>query len=445
MTKNIKRSVTLDKSKCIGCTNCIRHCPTRAIRVRGGKAHIINSLCIDCGECIFICAQHAKKPIYDELEDVFDGRYKHTVALPAPSLFAQFNNLDSPEYVIAGLLKMGFDSVFEVAKAAEIVSDYTRKYLQRDDIKKPVITSACPAVVRLIQVRFPDLCDHVLPVLTPVELAAKLAKAEVVKKHGLKPEEVGCVFISPCPAKHTAAKSPVFIDDSGIDAVVSMNTVYMQLVKIMTREYDDDINVESGIIGISWAITGGEASALLNDQYLAADGIENVIDVLDEIEDKKLNYLDFVELNACVGGCVGGVLTVENPFVAKARIKNLRKFMPISKNFYDEDNMIHADIVCTGELQPRPSKTVAADPMTALQRMMEIDEITQTLPGFDCGSCGAPTCETFAEDVVLGFGSISDCLFVEDREKSGLLKARQKRVKKQAKQEEKDFKKQDDE
>ena len=153
MMKSIKRSVTLDKSKCIGCTNCIRHCPTRAIRVRGGKAHIINSLCIDCGECIFICAQHAKKPIYDELEDVFDGRYKHIVALPAPSLFAQFNNLDSPEYVIAGLLKMGFDSVFEVAKAAEIVSDYTRKYLQRDDIKKPVITSACPAVVRLIQVR----------------------------------------------------------------------------------------------------------------------------------------------------------------------------------------------------------------------------------------------------------------------------------------------------
>lgn len=423
MEKNIKRSVTLDKTKCIGCTNCIRHCPTRAIRVRGGKASIIDSRCIDCGECIRICSQHAKMPIYDEIETVFSSGYKHIVALPAPSLFAQFNNLDTPEYVIAGLLKMGFDSVFEVAKAAEIVSDYTRKYIQREDVKKPVISSACPAVVRLIQVRFPELCDNVLPVLTPVELAARLAKHEVMKKTGLKSDEICCAFISPCPAKNTAAKAPVFIEDSGIDAVISMNKVYMQLVKIMTREDIDSINVESGIIGISWAITGGEASALLNDQYLAADGIENVINVLDEIENNGLDYLDFVELNACTGGCVGGVLTVVNPFVAKARIKNLRKFMPISKNFYDINDPVHAKILSENELEAKPF-TLSTDPMTALEKWMKIEEITKSLPGFDCGSCGAPTCQTQAEDIVLGYGRISDCIFYLDREKSGLLKAR---------------------
>ena len=440
MEKNIRRSVTLDKNKCRGCTNCIRRCPTRAIRVRGGKASIIDSRCIDCGECIFICSHHAKVPIYDELESVFDGRYKHVVAMPAPSLFAQFNNLDSPEYVIAGLLKMGFDSVFEVAKAAEIVSDYTRKYIKRDDIKKPVISSACPAVVRLIQVRFPDLCENVLPILTPVELAAKLAKHEVVKKTGLKPSEIGCVFISPCPAKNTAAKAPVLIEDSGIDAVVSMSKVYMQLVKIMTRDDYDDINVESGIIGISWAITGGEASALLTDQYLAADGIENVIDVLSAIEDEKLNYLDFVELTSCVGGCVGGVLTVENPYVAKARIKNLRKYMPISKNFYQDDDPVHANITADKELKPKPFKSVGSDPLTALERWMQIEEITKSLPGFDCGSCGAPTCETLAEDIVLGFGRISDCIFYLEKEKSGLLKeakVRKKKNKAEAKDEKK--------
>lgn len=427
--KEIKKSVTLDKTKCIGCTNCIRHCPTGAIRVRGGKASIIESRCIDCGECIRICSQHAKIPIYDEMESIFDGRYKHVVALPAPSLFAQFNNLDTPEYVIAGLLKLGFDSVFEVAKAAEIVSDYTRKYIKRDDVPKPVISSACPAVVRLIRVRFPSLCDHVLPVLTPVELAAKLAKHEVMKKTGLKAHEICCAFISPCAAKNTAAKAPVFIDDSGIDAVLSMNKVYMQLVKIMTREDFDDINLESGIIGISWAITGGEASALLNDKYLAADGIENVINVLDEIENNGLDYLDFVELNACTGGCVGGVLTVVNPFVAKARIKNLRKFMPISKNFYDEQNPVHAGILSENPLEPKPFKTLSDDPVTALEKWMEIERIAKSLPGFDCGSCGAPTCQTQAEDIVLGYGRISDCIFYLDREKSGLLKARVRRRK----------------
>ncbi|MGI5824055.1 MAG: [Fe-Fe] hydrogenase large subunit C-terminal domain-containing protein [Bacillota bacterium] len=435
MDKNIRRSVTLDKSKCIGCTNCIRHCPTRAIRVRGGKASIIDSRCIDCGECIRICSQHAKKPMYDEMENIFDGRYKHVVALPAPSLLAQFNNLDSPEYVIAGLLKMGFDSVFEVAKAAEIVSDYTRKYIQRDDIPKPVISSACPAVVRLVRVRYPDLCDHVLPVLTPVELAAKLAKHEVMKKTGLKADEICCAFISPCPAKNTAAKAPVFIDESGIDAVLSMNKVYMQLVKIMTREDFSEINIESGIIGISWAITGGEASALLNDQYLAADGIENVIKVLDEVDNRGLDYLDFIELNACTGGCVGGVLTVVNPFVAKARIKNLRKFMPISKNFYDAGNSVHSEILSENRLEAKPFKSLSDDPMTALEKWMEIEKIAKSLPGFDCGSCGAPTCQTQAEDIVLGYGRISDCIFYLDKEKSGLLKARVRNKKRKHRQE----------
>ena len=32
-------SVRLDEEKCMGCTNCIKRCPTQAIRVRSGKAH----------------------------------------------------------------------------------------------------------------------------------------------------------------------------------------------------------------------------------------------------------------------------------------------------------------------------------------------------------------------------------------------------------------------
>jgi len=48
-------SVTLDEEKCKGCTNCIKRCPAEAIRVRNGKARIIDRLCIDCGECIRAC------------------------------------------------------------------------------------------------------------------------------------------------------------------------------------------------------------------------------------------------------------------------------------------------------------------------------------------------------------------------------------------------------
>lgn len=54
-------SVTLQKSKCMGCTDCIKRCPTEAIRVRSSKAQIIEARCIDCGNCIRICRNGAKQ------------------------------------------------------------------------------------------------------------------------------------------------------------------------------------------------------------------------------------------------------------------------------------------------------------------------------------------------------------------------------------------------
>lgn len=142
-------SVTLDKDKCKGCINCIKRCPTEAIRVRNKKATIISERCIDCGECIRICPHHAKKPIYDPLEIMDTFRY--TIALPAPTLYVQFNNLDDIDILLKGLLDLGFDEVFEVAKAAEIVSAATRQMMRSNQLKKPVISSACPAVTRLIR------------------------------------------------------------------------------------------------------------------------------------------------------------------------------------------------------------------------------------------------------------------------------------------------------
>ncbi len=176
-------SVTLDKDKCVGCTNCIKRCPTQAIRVRGGKAQIISERCIDCGECVRVCPHHAKKARHDSLSMLENFKWK--VAIPAPALYGQFNHLDDIDVVLTGLLEMGFDQVFEVSRAAEIVSDATRQLLADGKLKKPVISSACPTVVRLIRVRFPDLCEHVLPLKAPMEVAAMLAREAAVQETGL--------------------------------------------------------------------------------------------------------------------------------------------------------------------------------------------------------------------------------------------------------------------
>ena len=156
-------SVTLDVSKCIGCTNCIKRCPTEAIRIRDGHACIDTKRCIDCGECIRICPHKAKKAASDKLEILPQDKFN--IALPAPALYGQFDRLDEVDFVLQGLLDLGFDEVYEVARAAEIVSDYTRRYLRRDNLNKPIISTACPVIGRLISLRYPYLADNLLPIL----------------------------------------------------------------------------------------------------------------------------------------------------------------------------------------------------------------------------------------------------------------------------------------
>lgn len=403
-------SVRLDKERCKGCNNCVKRCPTQAIRVRDGKAKILEDLCIDCGECIRVCPHHAKKAYFTPFSELSNPKYEYRIALPAPSLYCQFSNLDDVDYVLTGLKRIGFDNFFEVSAAAEIISDYTRKYMSRPDVKKPVISGACPAVVRLIETRFHDLTDHILPFIAPVELAAKLARREAKKLTGLPDEKIGVFFISPCPAKVTDAIMHPDLDERLIDGVFSMSEVYVRLVGELNRITEPEPLLGSGILGVSWAISGGEAGGLLNEKYLAADGIENVIKVLEQAEDEKLNDVDFIELNACPAGCVGGVLAVENPFIAEARMKSIRKYMPLSQN---RASALPAELNCELE-QPRRNRAsvkLSEDFSTAMIMMNEIERLTAGLPALDCGACGAPSCAALAEDVVRGKSDINLCVY----------------------------------
>jgi len=405
-------SVRLDKDKCKGCTNCIKRCPTQAIRVRAGKAHIINELCIDCGECIRVCPHHAKYASRDSLSQIID--YKYRIALPAPALYAQFNNLEDATPILRALPLLGFDTVFEVAAAAELVSEVTRRLMKEGTLKKPVISSACPAIVRLIRVCFPDLIDNLLPVNPPVEEAARLAREKAVKETGLRPQEIGVFFISPCPAKITSFKNPLGMGKSNVDGAVGINDIYPVLVKIMEKgdKYDvPSAEQSSGKIGMSWATSGGETSGILNENSLAADGIENCMKILEEVENGALDHIDFIELNACQGGCVGGCLTSENPFIAKSRLMKMRKYAPVSCNTISVEG-IPPHFLKESDIAPCDDVMKLADNVSeAMMRMKRMNELLEVFPGLDCGTCGAPTCRALAEDIVRGFANEDDCVF----------------------------------
>ncbi len=407
--KAYEHSVLLDTQKCTGCTTCLRHCPTEAIRIKGGHAVIDSERCIDCGACIRYCPSKAKRAVCSKLSDM--DRFKYKIALPAPTLYGQFDNLDDVDHVLSGLKKIGFDDVYEVSKAAELVSAYTRLYLQTEGVRKPAISSACPVILRLVALRFPSLSEHIIHMLPPMEIAAKHARERALEAHPeLSPEDIGVCFISPCPAKASYVKGGFAGYKSAIDEVVSISDIYFLLIGKMKKDEEPEMLSESGRIGIGWARSGGEATAIFNEDYLAADGIENVIHVLDQVENGNIPPLEFIELNACTGGCVGGVLTMQNPFIAKARLQSLRRYLPVSQNTLPRDTAyIPAEYLFEDLPEYNPISRLGNTIAESMRIMADIHNLKETLPGIDCGSCGAPTCRAFAEDVVKNLASIDDC------------------------------------
>lgn len=399
-------SVTLDEEKCVGCTNCIKRCPTEAIRVHDGKAKIIAERCIDCGECIRVCPQHAKLAITDPLDSI--KKFRYPVAIPAPTLYGQFKGKYSVDHIINGLLQLGFFRVWEVSRGAEIVTRATREYLSKAKLPTPVISSACPAVVRLIKVRYPELVGHILPLDAPMEVAARLAKEELVKE-GYPLAEVGVFFISPCAAKLTSVKNPLGRNKLHVDGVLAIADIYGSLLNKLNSMGEVSKLRKSGGSGIQWAVTGGETKRLEAGSTLAADGLLNVARVLEDVVTGKLNEVVFIEGLACPSGCVGGPLTVENPYMAKARILALAALEKPGE--LSQDSIPWEDLVWKKQIQPHSVLKLDDDMIQAMKKMEELDGLHKSLPGLDCGSCGAPTCRALAEDIVRGQADEVDCIF----------------------------------
>jgi hypothetical protein len=194
---------------------------------------------------------------------------------------------------------------------------------------------------------------------------------------------------------------------------VAIKDIYPKLISAMTHVVEqnkvEELS-ETGKIGIGWGRIGGEAAGLLTDSYLAADGIENVIKVLEDLEDRKFSKtLSFIELNACTGGCVGGVLQVENPFLAIVKLKGLRKYLPVAK-IHEAPPHIHPE--WTQDVEYLPVFKLGENMVESLNMMNQVDELCKKFPGLDCGSCGAPTCRALARDIVRGAANEKDCIHI---------------------------------
>ncbi len=415
--RHAPHSVRLDEEKCRGCTSCIKNCPTQAIRVRNGKAVIISERCIDCGECIKTCQYNAKKAVTDEF-DLIEG-YQYRVAMPAPALYSQFRSARSRNHILTALKRIGFDDVFEVALGAEAVSNATRQYLkQENNLQGPVISTACPAIIKLIQVRYPSLIDNLLPLQAPVEVAAAMARKEAREKTGLSDRDIGIFFITPCAAKMDTMNHPLRGETSDISGMISFQEIYIRLrtvIRKLSREEEEEL-ARATQFGVRWPNPGGESLALNIGKFIAVDGIHEVAEIFDTIENNnasKFDDIEFMECLACRGGCLGGPITVKNVYVSQVVMKTIRRDEWEKYHVPDLPAMDidYRDLLWTRKPEHIPVDQLDTDILRAMEKMEMLETLTEGLPDIDCGACGAPSCRALAEDIVRGSAKLTDCVF----------------------------------
>jgi iron only hydrogenase large subunit-like protein len=391
-------------------------CPTEAIRVVGGLAEIREDRCVDCGHCMRACPV---KAIYVEQDDLKKIQtFKYRVVLFPAVMIGQFPEKYTEDQIYAALLKIGFTHVFEVEQPIGILKNSIKEFCRKSTANRPHISTFCPAIVRLIQIRYPSLTENLIRRKAPHDLGAHFAINEL-KKQGAKEEEIGLFYVTPCNAKISSVKSPVGEKESIVDGIINMNALYNRVMKaIDTKEAPDTSGQRQNLTrdGILWSLTRGEARHF-GERSMAIDGIHNVIRFLERLENEEVPDIDFLELRACDQSCAGGIMMTGNRFLTVERLEHrARRYAPawklqntpVIKASKELKQKLRAD-----QIIPKPAFSLDSDRERALEKMDRAQRIICFLPGIDCGACGAPNCQALAEDMVSGTAKMSDCVFLQ--------------------------------
>jgi len=419
MNKKHTHAIHITQDKCIGCVHCMSACPTKAIRVRDGKAKIIDERCIDCGECLRFCphdAVHTHTTSFATLDD-----FEYKVAIPSTVIYGQFGSATLPNEILSALRMVGFDEVYDPSAICELNTAAVEEYLNEHPQPRPFITSTCPVVVRLVQRRYPALCGQILPIEPPREIAAKILRTILPRALNLPSEKIGIIHLTPCPAKMVSINHPATLKKSYLDGAISIRDIYPQILNALRKSQDDALmrhlfpeTLFSGI-GMGWSLSGGETRGHKNHRAVAVSGVRDTMRVLDQVEAGLLQDIDLLECTVCPDGCVGGPLQVEDRFLAKSRILELVDAAGDRAvvDHKDVSRLYHKNFLSFDHpVTPTETPPLDADPTRAILKAQRRDKVYKKLPRKDCGVCGAPDCWTLADDIVRGTARLSDCPFV---------------------------------
>lgn len=407
---------------CKGCTHCMKRCPTGAIRIAKGKARIDADLCIDCGQCMGVCPNQAIAVEEDALDQLQGFTYR--IAIVPATFYAQFDDQISVDQVNAALQELGFTHLYLAETGIDILD-----ILEAHDVSAslPRISNFCPSVQRLIQIRFPLLVENLGTLRSPAQVTAMFALSEH-KTLGSRP---GIFYFTPCAAKIAQFRTEGSEENNLFDGIINFNTAYNLVRTYLTKHKDELAEVKVPFTfptctrkALGWSLVKGQSSHGIG-RCLAVDEMHNVIEFLEILEDADESNLQFLELDACAEGCVGGVLTIRNRFLATERLKHWSNSLPkqLSQDLY-ERILLHQqafkDNLMLAPVEPLSVMSLDTDHTKALQKLQKAKRILAALPGIDCGLCGSPTCKALAEDIAKSQASIRQCAVLKMRSEKQL-------------------------
>src|SRR5574344_197544 len=385
-----------EKNNCKSCYKCIRNCPTKSISFNNNQASIIHEECILCGRCYLACPQGIKV-IRDDLSRVKEmilSKKKVIVSL-APSFILNYKNA-SIDTMRAALKKLGFYDVEETAIGATIVKKAYDEMLSNDS-RDIIISSCCHSINLLIQKHYPSLLPCLADTMSPMVAHGKDIKTRI--------KDAYVVFIGPCIAKKDEADK----NSNYVDAALT----FIELSKWL-KESNIEIKEEKEPTKILkskarlFPTTGGILNSMDckedSYEYLAIDGMENVLPALKNIMEGKIHKC-FIEMSACSGSCINGPAIDNDRRAIVSGYLNIHK--AAGKEDFDVTNYKYKDI--QKDYNTIPILKAEQSESDIEECLKEMGKTTKNKE-LNCGCCGYDTCRAKAVAILEGKAVKEMCL-----------------------------------
>lgn len=380
-----------DQEKCILCGRCIRVCrDVQGMNVysfanRGFDTIVStafeqdlgNVACSYCGQCASVCPTGAivERDDTEKVWDAINDPDKIVIVQTAPSVRVAIGEELGMEpgsivtgKMVAALRHLGFDKVFDTDFSADLtIMEEGYEFIDRlqNGGKLPMITSCSPGWVNMIELKYPELLDHLSTAKSPQQMFGAVAKTYYAEKAGVDPAKIVSVSVMPCTAKKAEAARPEMCDSGyrDVDIVITTRELGRMIREagidfkhLSEEQFDSPLGTGSGA-GVIFGTTGGVMEAALRTVADVLTGaslprvdytevrsmdytreaeieiagtkvkiavvhtLKSAMEMLERVKNGTADY-QFIEVMACPGGCIGGG---GQPVPVNAEIRKLRR------------------------------------------------------------------------------------------------------------------------